>query len=211
MSDRFPLPGDNGVPYCLTVTELRFPSPGLKIYVQGLGLSLFGIVLAAWGVVIILVDPWDWVGVMSMLGGGVIAGAGILLLLFVWFLYISGTISAWRNWRQLRRPTVVVNAEGAHYQAPRRPVFIPWPDVEEVVVKRAIFPKQVVTKVYLRLTPQAALLRDGLIRVPSSRDLSIGTISDPDVSEERAVRFLEELAGPRLQLTETDRRPSTRS
>lgn len=191
------------------MTELRFPSPGWKFYGQGITLSVFGVVLAAWGIVTIAVDPWNWVGVISMLGGGisVVAGAGILLL--VWFLYVYGVITSWRDWRQFRPPTVIINSSGAHYRAPRRPVVVEWADIEQVRVNRTIFPKKNVTKVSLQLMPGAALIREGRVRVPASRYLNVGLLSDLTVPEEQAMTFLEETAGTQLELSETDRRPQS--
>ena len=55
------------------VTELRFPSPGWKFYVQGGLLGLFGIVLMVLGVIIVAVDPWNFLGAVSMAGGIVFA------------------------------------------------------------------------------------------------------------------------------------------
>lgn len=189
------------------MTELRFSSPGWKFYSQGLTVSALGIVLVVWGVVIIAVDPWNWVGVISMLGGGMSAAAGLALLLFVWFIYVYGIFTSWRKWRQFRPPTVAVDADGVRYQAPRRPVTVPWADIEQVMVDRIIFPRRVVTKVALRLTPGAALIRDGVIQVPASRYLNVGLMSDLDVPEDVAQEFLSDTAGPRLEIKEDDRRP----
>lgn len=194
----------------MLVTELRFSSPGWKFYSQGITVSVFGIGLAVWGVVIVAVDPWNWVGAISMLGGAISAAAGVALLLLVWFIFIYGMIKAWRDWKQFRPPAVVVDAEGAHYQAPHRPVLVSWPEIEGVHVNRAVFPKKNVTKVSLRLIPDAVLIREGLVHVPASRYLNVGLLSDTAVPEDAALAFLAAAAGTRFELTETDRRPTVR-
>lgn len=195
----------------LTVTELRFPSSGWKFYSQGITVSIVGVLVAVLGVVIIVVDPWNWVGVISMLGGGVAAGAGTIIVLLVCFMYVYGGVTNWRDWRQFHPPAVIVDHAGAHYQARRNSILVPWPDVERVKVNRTVFPKKNVTKVSLYLMPEAALIREGLVHVPASRYLNVGMLSELAVPEDAAVHFLAEIAGTKLELSETDRRPQTAS
>lgn len=187
----------------MTVNELYFRAPGWRFYAQGITVSALGLVLLAWGAAGLAFDSLDWVGAIPLLGGVlmVVTGAGLILL--VLFIFVYGMLAAWRDWRQLRPPAVVINAAGARFEAPRRPALIPWPDIEEVHLKRTIFPKRVVTKVSLRLTSGAASLRHGLVNVSPTRYLNVGLMSDLDVPEDIAVDYLADVAGTRLQIMET--------
>lgn len=191
----------------MTVSKLYFRSPGWKFYGQGVTLSAGGLGLTAFCVFALVVDPWNWVGVMAMAGSifGIVAGVGLLLL--TWFIFIYGTIRAWHNWRQLRPPVVTIDATGVYYHA-SRPAMVPWADIEQVCLHRTIFPKTVISKIYLRLTPDAALIRDGKVSVPGNRNFNVGLVSELDVPEEAAVRFLTETTGAPLEIEETDNRPS---
>lgn len=190
----------------MTVSELRFRTPGTRFYAQGLSLSAVGFALIAWGAIVVAFDPWNWAGPIILLGGVYVGVLGVVLTLLVWFIYVWGTITTWRHFRQLRPPAVVMDASGVRYLAPRRPVFVPWPDVERVGLRRIIFRNRVVTKVFLRLTPDAGLLRDGTVAVPASRSVNVGLLSELEVPEDIAMRFLEETVGSRLEVTIDDRR-----
>lgn len=187
----------------MTVNELYFPVPGRKSFAQGLSLSVIGIGFLAWGVAGMAVTPWSWAGIIPLLGGVLAVGVGLGVILLVWFTFIYGTITIWRRWRQFRPPAVTIDATGVRYLATHRPALIPWPDIEQVHLTRTIFPKRNVTKASLRLAPGAALLREGPVNVPATRYLNIGMMADLDVPEDTAVRFLEDTAGTRLQVTET--------
>lgn len=189
----------------MAISELRFRSPGLKFYVQGLGWSALGFALIAWGAVVVAFDPWNWKGAVFILGGICTAGLGVVFTLLIWFIYASGTIMTWRQWRQLRPPAVVIDAAGIRYLAPRRPVSIPWPDVEKVGMRRIIFRGRVISQVFIRLRPAAALLGDA-IAIPADGKVRVGRLSDLTVPEDTAVRFLEESSGSRLEITIDDRR-----
>jgi hypothetical protein len=194
----------------MTTSELRFRAPGLNFYVGGFGISVLGLVLVAVGVIDVVFDPWNWAGVIYLLGGiwTTVLGAGLTLL--VWFLFIWGTITNWQRWGQFRLPAVVIDDAGVRYLVARGPVLIPWLDIEQICLDRTIIrDNRIVTKVSLRLAPDAALLRDGVHTVNSNRYLNIGTASNLSVRENVAVRFLAEHVGSRLEITEVDRRPVT--
>jgi hypothetical protein len=195
----------------VTISELRFRAPGLRFYAQGLTVCAFGIAAIAWGVAIVVVNPWNWIGVISTLGGVILGVAGVVLCLLVWFIYVWGTVTTWRRWRQLRPPAVVIDASGIRYLAARRPVLVPWPDIEQVGLRRTVFRNRVVAKVFLRLASGAGLVKRDVITVPASRSLNVGLLSDADVPQDLAMRFLAEMAGPRLEITEVDRRNSVGS
>jgi len=188
------------------VTELRFPSPGWRSDIRALSVSILGVGLAAFGVVIVAVHPWNFTGIISMLGGilGILVGGGLLLL--IWFTFIYGMVLSWTRWRQFRRPTAVIDTDGIRYLAARRPTRIPWSDIEEVLLERDLLPGSIVTKASVRMTPEARVLREGPVNVSQTRYLNIGLMSDVGVPEDFAVSFLENTAGPRLRVTETDRR-----
>lgn len=190
----------------MAISELRFPSPALKFYVEGLGWSALGLALIAWGAVVVAFDPWNWTGAVFILGGTFTAALGVVFTVLIWFIFVLGTVTAWRRWRQLRPPAVVIDATGIRYLPYRGPVLVPWPDVEQLGLRRSIFRNRVVTKVFIRLSPGAALLRDGAMTVPASRSLNVGLLSDLAVPEDIAVQFLGETAGSRLRVTEIDRR-----
>lgn len=190
----------------MTTNELRFPAPGARFYVSGISLSIIGLALIAWGVVILAFDPWNWPEAIFLLGGIFVAVLGAVFCSFVWFTLAWGTFTTWRNWRQLRAPSVIIDATGVRYLASRRPTAIPWSDIEQLGVRRSIFRNHVVTKIFLRLMPSATLLRDGIVPANANRYLNIGLASDLPVPEETAVRFLQETAGSRLKVTEVNRR-----
>lgn len=190
----------------MTINELRFRTPGLAFYAQGIALSALGIALMVGGVVIVVIDPWNLIGDIYILSGVFLGLVGVAFTLLVWFLYVWGTISTWRLWRQFRPPAVVIDASGVRYLAARRAVLVPWPDIEKLGLERTVFRNRVVTRVLLRLAPGAALLRDGAITVPASHSLNVGTMSRLAVPEDIALRFLAATAGPRLEITEVDRR-----
>lgn len=192
------------------MTELYFRAPSRKSYAQGLGLSLIGIGCLAWGVVTLAITPWSLAGILPLAGGVFLVLLGVAFTLFVWFMFAYGMVTAWRDWRQFRVPDAVISSAGVRYLAPRRPVLVPWPDIEEVAVKHTLLSKNnVVTKVSLRLSTGAASLRDGLVHVSASRSLNVGLASDADVSESALLQFLADTAGDRLKITEVDRRSSS--
>jgi hypothetical protein len=190
----------------MTISEVRFQTPGRAFYTQGIALSALGIALIACGVVIVAIEPWNLVHAIYIVSGIFVGLVGVGFTLLVWFLYAWGAISTWWLWRQFRPPAVVIDASGVRYLAARRPVLVPWPDIEKVGLERSVFRHRVVTKVLLRLAPGAALLRDHAIPVPASRSLNVGTMSRIAVPEDTALRFLAATAKTRLEITEVDRR-----
>lgn len=193
----------------MAITELRFPAHGPRGYAQGLGLSVLGIGFIAWGAATLAVTPWRLLNAVPLTGGCFLILVGLAFVLFVWFTVACGTIATWRRWRQFGRPAVVVDSAGVHYLASKRPTVVPWPDIEQLSVKRSVYRASVMTNVFLRLQPGAALLRDGVIPVLTDRQLAIGLMAKLSVSEDAATEFLAELAGARLKMTEIDRRPTT--
>jgi len=190
------------------MTELRFPFHGWKVYRQGFGLSLLGIGFVALGLAVLNFIAWKWsaYSVAAIAGGIFSLLVGIALLLLIWFAFIYGTINVWLRWRQLRAPTVVIDADGVRFLAARRPALVPWQDVEEIHLNRSFLPRSITTKVSVRLTPDAEVVRHGPVNVPKARYLNIGLMSDLDVPESTAEQFLTDTAGSRLRVTETDRR-----
>lgn len=187
-------------------TELRFRSPGWKFYGQGLAWSALTVAVSAWGWIGVALVPGDWIGILSKLGGVILGLSGTVMTLFIWGISIGGTIWTWHRWRQLRPPAVVIDDSGIRYLARRRPVFVPWPDVERLVLHRTIRRRRVISSVALYLIPDAALLRDGPIAIPPRRSLNVSTFETLTVPEDVAVRFLEETAGSRLEVEVDDRR-----
>jgi hypothetical membrane protein len=43
----------------VTISEVRFESPGRTFYTQGLALSALGIGLIAFGVLFVIIEPWN--------------------------------------------------------------------------------------------------------------------------------------------------------
>jgi hypothetical protein len=189
----------------MTISELRFRTHGLRFYAQGIAWSAFGIALIVGSVAVVVFAPRNLVGGIDILSGVFFGVVGVAFTLLIWFLYVLGLITAWRQWRQLRPPAVVIDASGIRYLAARRPVLVPWTDVQQVGMRRTNYRTRVATKIFMRLTPGAALLRDGTITVPASRYLNVGRLSELAVPEDIAVRFLSETAGSRLEITEVDR------
>lgn len=194
----------------MTVSELRFPSASRKLFT---GVAMFtglGLAIVAWGVVVILFNPLSWTGVLFWISGAYVAGMGLMLIALVWLFLGVGTVTTWRRWRQFFQPPVVIDESGACYRPRRGPVLIPWTDVEQLDVERTILPKSVVTKVSVRLAPDAAALRDGVVSVSDSRNLDVGMLRDLNTPEDTAMRYLEEAAGPLLKITNDDRRRPAR-
>jgi hypothetical protein len=169
-------------------------------------LSALGIGLIAFGVLFVIIEPWNPGHAIYVVSAVFAALVGVAFTVLVWFIFVWGAISTWQLWRQLRSPAVVVDASGVRYLGVRRPARVAWPDVEKVDLHRTVFPNRVVTRVVLRLAPGAALLRDPAIRVGADRSLLIGTMATVDVPEDSALRFLAAAAGDRLEITEDDRR-----
>ncbi|MBO0804075.1 MAG: hypothetical protein J2P25_13500 [Nocardiopsaceae bacterium] len=190
----------------MEVSELRFRPPGWKAYLNGIELSAIGLAVIAWGAAVVAWNPWSWRGAILFLSGIGVGAMGAAFTLLTWFIIAFGMVTSWRRWRRLRPPVKIVDASGIHYLSPRRPVFVPWSDVEQVILRRNIFPKRVISSVFIRFAPGAALLRDGTFRVPADHSLSIGPLAAVSVPEDVAVRFLEEIAGPRLEVETEDRR-----
>lgn len=190
----------------MTVSELYFSATGREFYARGIAVTLIGVGFLACGLAGVVFIPWTWSNALPLAGGAFCVVLGGAFLLFAWLAVVYGTITVWRRWRQFRQPAAIINGSGVRYLAIRRPVQIPWPDIEEINWDRTILSRSVVTKVDLRLVPDAAVLHDGPVKVPATRYLNVGMMSDLDVPEDTAVRFLAETAGPRLQITETDRR-----
>jgi hypothetical protein len=190
----------------VTISEVRFASPGRTFYVQGLAFTALGVGLIAFGLLFVVIEPRNLTHAVYIASAVFVVLAGAALTLLVWFIFIGGAISTWQRWRQFRPPAVVVDAAGVRYLAPRRPAVVPWPDIEKVSLNRTVFRNRVVTRVVLLLDPGAALLRDSAIPVPASRFLGVGTMATADVPVGTALRFLAALAGDRLEVTEVDRR-----
>lgn len=190
----------------MTVTELRFPSPSWRFHIRGLSVSILGIGFLALGLAALSFVSWKPSSFFFIAGGIFSTLLGIATIVLVWFTFIYGTAIIWIRWRQLRRPAAIIDADGIRYLAARRPTRIPWSDIEEVRLDRDLRPGTVVTKASVRVLPEAAVLRDGPVKVPGTRYLNIGLMSDLGIPEDCAVGFLEDTAGPRLKVTETDRR-----
>jgi hypothetical protein len=188
------------------MSELRFPAPSRRVYGQGVGWTVLGVLLLVWGIVVIAANPLNWAGAVFVIGGVFVGCLGLLVILLVWAIFALGTAAAWRNFRQLRPPDVVVDDFGVRYLASRRPVAIPWGDIERVGVERVIFPDRTISQVSVRLAPGAALLHDGRFTVPSDRALKVGLLAELAVPEDTAMRFLEEKAERRLEIKVDDRR-----
>lgn len=190
----------------MTLNELRFPFPGWKFYIRGFGLSALGLGFLGLGLADLAFVSWKRASVLFIAGGVFALLLGLAIIVLIWFTFLYGTINIWLRWQQPRRPSVIVNADGARFLASRRPVHIPWRDVEEIHLNRSLLPGSVVTKVSMRLTPSATAVHDGPVNVPGTRYLNIGLMSDLDVPEDAAQQFFSDTVGPRLRITETDRR-----
>ena len=194
----------------MTVSELRFPAPGWKVYSQFFVWTAIGLVIVAWGVVVIVFNPLSWRGVIFWISGSFVAFMGLVLIALVWFIFGAGTFATWKSCRQLRPPTIVIDASGVSYLATRRPRHIPWADIEQAILKRKILRDQVLSGVYVRLVPNAAIYDDVSYRpaISADRKVRLGGLKEISLPEDAALQFLEEVSGGPVEIAIDDRRPA---
>lgn len=188
--------------------DLHFSSPPWKFWAQGFWLLLLSAVILVLGLLALKIPSYA-LGVFLI----VIGAAFVLLSLSLFVLRVK---SAWRQWRQLHPPDVLVDAVGVHYMA-ARPADVPWSDIEQVCLTRTYISRRtiatflsrgVISKVYVRLKPDAALLREEKMGIPDSHHLNVGLLSQTGVMDEVAIRILTEVSGAPLEVEEIDRRPA---
>lgn len=191
------------------MTELRFETQGWSHYGWGLIFLGVGIVFVLMGGLTAIWNPLSWGGAMYIVAGVGVAAVGLLFVVLILAIYVGGTIEAWRKWRQLRYPAVLVDASGIRYLARRRPLLIPWADVEQVGLDRTILRTGYVdARFSARLRPGSAVLNSGSVPIPADRVVRLGALSQVSAPEDVVVRFLEGAAGLPLTVTEVDRRPA---
>jgi hypothetical protein len=194
---------------------------GRRFYWNGLLLWLFSTFVAAfyWGFeLIVLTDGPDFgVGVMHRhVGIGVqlwataFGGAGTLVALGTMVAGVIGTVQTWYFWRQLIYPKAVVDTAGIRFEAHRRPIMIPWAQIETLKLERKFRESRTKNGVTSMLTvhvlPDAAVLQTVPSPIPAERWLQLGDLErDADVPYEEAIGILRRLAGPLLEVTEERR------
>lgn len=192
----------------MTVSELRFPKPGLKFYSQVFVWTAIGLAIIAWGSVGPAFNAPRWSGLLYWISGVSVIIMGLVLIGLVWLIFAALTYGVWRTFRQLRPPTVLIDASGVNYLAARRPRYIPWTDIEQASLERTIFRGSVLSYVHVRLTPGAAIFDDIGYRpaISADRKVQVGRLKDLAVSEDAVLRFLEKTSGTSVEITEDDRR-----
>jgi hypothetical protein len=199
-------------------TELRIKAPGWNFYGWTFLIWLLGVVLAVfyWGLeAVVLVYGPDYqvggldyrVGIVNQSWAILVGGVGTLLTLSISGLAIYGAAQSWRHWRRFRLPGVVVDADGIRFEARRRPLMIPWPQVERLELKRSVFKHKSTTRylsrLRVRLSPGSDVLRADASPVSTNRWLYIGHLEEHiSVSYEDAIEILKRTAGLRLELIE---------
>lgn len=169
--------------------DLRFRSPVWKFWAQGIIPPLLSLVFPVPGLIAMITLDFQDGFILFALG----AGAAWRCL----FLFVRRIKTAMWQWGQSYPPEVRVDATGVHYLG-ARPVLVSWSDIEQVFLT---FTAASGGKVYLRLKPDAPLLRGDMIKI-RGRELNIGLLSQTGVMEEVAIDILEETAGPLLEIKE---------
>ena len=188
-------------------TELRFNTPGWKYYGKDAawlallgGFSVFvwaAEAVAQWG------GPQYRVGIFYQLRGLYIGLITTAITVFASVLIVGTVIRTWRRWRQLRPPAVIIDTAGVRFAARRRPIAIPWHDVEELELRRDKLRTRIISYVWLRLTPNASVL-NGSPR-DKDRNYNVGGFDRISVPDQIAMEILRRIAGPRLEIEEHDR------
>jgi hypothetical protein len=207
--------------------ELRIAGWGWRTYWGSFVLWLAGTAVAAfyWGFeAIVLTDGPDFgVGIMRQHAGiGVqlwataIGGVGTLLSLGTMALVAFGTVRTVYFWRQLRYPGAVIDAGGVRFTARRRPITIPWAQVEALKLERTIsesrYKTSIVSTLSMRVLPDAPVLHADACPIPAHRRLRLGSLErDVNATYEEAVDILRRLAGDRLEITEERSRVGQRA
>jgi hypothetical protein len=198
--------------------ELRIAGWGRRVYWNTFVLWLLAALVGGfyWGFeAIVLTDGPDFsvgvvhhhVGIVTQLWATAVGGVGTLVALGVIAAVIFGTVRTWYFWRQLRYPGAVVDAAGIRFEARRRPIMIPWTQVEALKLERTISETRaktsIVSRLWLHVLPDAAVLHTDLSPIPANRELRLGNLErDADVPYEEAVDILKLFAGPLLVITE---------
>lgn len=201
--------------------ELRITGWGRRFYWNAIVLWLFAAFIAAfyWGFeAIVLTDGPDFsvgvvhhhVGIITQLWATAVGGAGTLVALGVIVAVVIGSVRTWHFWRQLLYPRAVVDAAGIRFEARRRPIMIPWAQVETLDLERKIsesrYKTGIVSILEMRVLPDAAVLHTDPSPIPADRWLQLGNLErDADVPYDEAVDILKRLAGARLKITEKRR------
>jgi hypothetical protein len=196
-------------------TELRFEASGWRTYAGILKVIGVGLIFVLLGGFCIAWNLPSGGNISLVVVGAIDAFLGLLVIGLALFLVGATTILACVKWRQLRLPAVLVDASGVHYLAPRRPLSIPWSDIEQVGLHRTVYRsrsrsrsynRRVDTGLFVRLRPDSTALDDSPLPLPADRVLRLGDLSKLPVPEDFAVRFLEKTTGSPVEVTVTDRR-----
>lgn len=134
-------------------------------------------------------------------GGGGLAALGTIALVAV-TLYRNR-----RDWRQLRKPEVVVDADGVRFEARRRVVSVPWTDIEQLVLRRRIYTSRTASFLRIRVSSDSEPRRAMLLPHSPRGWYLIGELEkQANVPYDDAVRILDRFSGSRLEVIERDSR-----
>lgn len=213
--------------------ELRIKAPGWHFYGGTFLLWLLGVALAAfyWGAeALVLMEGPDYtvggidhrVGIVNQLWAIIFGGAGTLVALGMPLLVAVDTIQSWRHWRTLRPPDAVIDVGGIRFEAPQRPLRIPWREVERLELRRKIYKyrtrrnlfssktktgARTVSMLQVRVLPDSPSLNTGFHQIPVGRWLHIGRIEKHvNIPYEGVVEFLQRAAGPLFEIKERSER-----
>lgn len=214
--------GRTGAP--AKVTGLRFPGAGVGKYFRLLWALVLSVLCLGLGLLLLRLEQSGGAagGFFPEVKGILFTVIGGILTLVAVVVVVAEPILSRRCWGQFLRPAAVVDAVGVRFALRGETVVITGRDIAEIRLNRTVVDNRSTgrrwtkTRVRLLLEPDADRNRDGLIRVPSTRLLTVGWLEDvvlpdgsfdvTDVPADLAVAFLREIAGPLLVITEKSRR-----